>query len=60
MNREPGFYWVRRYDEVVVGEWCIPTYAPEWAGWHFAGEDCREDEGDVEVLSPRLTPPDAR
>ncbi len=60
MTREPGFYWVRRDDEVVVvAEWYTPTNAPERARFHFCDDDLVAGEEAVTVLSERLTPPEA-
>ena len=63
MRREAGFYWVRSREysdgEPEVCLWDVGTWGQK--RWHFTREGIQVAGGrDIEVLSPRLTPPEVK
>jgi hypothetical protein len=72
--RAPGFYWVREHTYLGLGKPGADERGMGWSGpkvaeWHqdelySSWEFCGSDEGGmgpgIEVLSERLTPPEAK
>lgn len=53
-KREPGFYWVKRYD--TDKEWAVAEW-DEFGWWGWGLDDLGEQE--PFVVGPRIEPPEA-